>query len=122
MRVRFQGNVRRSSAGPVTGLFQRSGLGMFYLFEEVEALADDLTGGIYDQCSHQRTGTNLSGALRRQLERASHHSAICVSPLFHDFSKPQSGAMFIARAWINSERSVGARCTSADKGGERGVS
>jgi hypothetical protein len=85
MRVRFQRNVRRCSAGSVTGLFQRNGLGMFYLFEEIEAFAGDLTGVIHDHCSYQRTWTNLSGALHGQLERARHHLTVCISPLCQGF-------------------------------------
>src|SRR5712672_644697 len=73
MRVRFERNVCRSPARSVTRLFERDSLSMLYLIEEVKAFAGNFSRGIHDHCSHQRTGTNLSGASRCQLERASHH-------------------------------------------------
>src|SRR5258708_3957857 len=53
---------------------------MLDLFVEIEAFAGNFTRRIDDHCTDQRTGTNLSGAVRRQLERASHHLAIRFSP------------------------------------------
>ena len=64
MRVRFERNVCRTSARPLTGLFKRGRLGMPYLFEEVEAFAGDLARGIDDHCADKRAGANLPGALR----------------------------------------------------------
>src|SRR6267143_3723551 len=82
MRVRFQRNVRSASARAWARLLKRGRLGMLDLFVEIESCAGDFTRSIDYHRTDQRTGTNLPGAARRQLERASHHLAICFSPLF----------------------------------------
>ena len=78
--VWFEGDVSSASTCSFTGEIESDRLGVFDRFEEVVAFANDLAGRAHDDAADERTGADLSHALRRELECASHHAAIGVGP------------------------------------------
>jgi hypothetical protein len=53
---------------------------VFDIFEDVKALANDLTRSADDNTTNEGPRTNLAHTLHRQIERTRHHPTIRVGP------------------------------------------
>ena len=82
MRVRFKRNVSSAAAGSLARLFEGQGLGMFDLIVKIEPFAGDVALSVSDDGANEWTGTDLSDAARRELQRASHHLPIVFGLIF----------------------------------------
>ena len=62
--MRFERNVSSAIAGAFAGPFQRQGFRVLNLIVNVKTFADDLSVIVDNYGAHERTGTDLTDALR----------------------------------------------------------